>query len=275
MRRWGQSAFRLPTPGALRAGFLGSSTLASQDRGRVAGPGWTACVGLWGLCQEGRGGLSGCLQTGVTRGGPNPFGGFYGTTRVLIRGTDQMADLRNWSTNCPALTVIEAAELSKLLEEKWGVSAAAPVAVAAAAGAGRRRRASRSRPSSPSSWPTAGDKKINVIKEVRAITGLGLKEAKDLVEARRSRSRKASTRTRPPRSRSCLKRRAQLSKSSSSPTARDASAGGRRFGPRPRGRRPSSRGAGQLTPAGLWRLGFVGFARPPVSGVVPAVRNRD
>ena len=83
------------------------------------------------------------------------------------------------------LTVLEAAELSKLLEEKWGVSAAAPVAVAAVAGAGGGAAAA-----APAEEQTeftvilanAGDKKINVIKEVRAITGLGLKEAKDLVE---------------------------------------------------------------------------------------------
>ncbi len=91
-----------------------------------------------------------------------------------------MADLAKLVDDLSALTVLEAAELSKMLEEKWGVSAAAPVAVAAAAG--------------PAAGPVeektefdvilvdAGDKKINVIKEVRAITGLGLKEAKDLVE---------------------------------------------------------------------------------------------
>ncbi len=92
-----------------------------------------------------------------------------------------MADLAKIVDDLSKLTVLEAAELSKLLEEKWGVSAAAPVAVAAA-------------PAAPGAGPApekteftvvltdAGDKKINVIKEVRAITGLGLKEAKDLVE---------------------------------------------------------------------------------------------
>jgi large subunit ribosomal protein L7/L12 len=91
-----------------------------------------------------------------------------------------MADLSKIVDELSSLTVLEAAELSKLLEEKWGVSAAAPVAVAAAAG--------------PAAAPVeekteftvvlaaTGDKKIEVIKEVRAITGLGLKEAKDLVE---------------------------------------------------------------------------------------------
>lgn len=82
-----------------------------------------------------------------------------------------------------ALTVIEAAELSKLLEEKWGVSAAAPVAVAAAApAAGGDAAAAEEKDEFTVVLTAAGEKKINVIKEVRAITGLGLKEAKDLVE---------------------------------------------------------------------------------------------
>ena len=80
------------------------------------------------------------------------------------------------------LTVIEAAELSKLLEEKWGVSAAAPVAVAAAAGA-PAEAAAEEKDTFNVILASFGDKKINVIKEVRGITGLGLKEAKDLVEA--------------------------------------------------------------------------------------------
>ena len=95
-----------------------------------------------------------------------------------------MADLARLVDELSTLTVLEAAELSKMLEEKWGVSAAAPVAVAAAAGG----------PAAPAAAPAeeqteftvilskAGDKKINVIKEIRTITGLGLKEAKDLVE---------------------------------------------------------------------------------------------
>ena len=94
-----------------------------------------------------------------------------------------MADLSKLVDELSTLTVLEAAELSKLLEEKWGVSAAAPVAVAAAGG-----------PAAPAAAPVeeqteftvilakAGEKKINVIKEIRTITGLGLKEAKDLVE---------------------------------------------------------------------------------------------
>src|SRR5947207_15798614 len=81
-----------------------------------------------------------------------------------------------------ALTVIEAAELSKMLEEKWGVSAAAPVAVAAAAGMAAEAAPAEEKTEFQVVLAAAGDKKIEVIKEVRTITGLGLKEAKDLVE---------------------------------------------------------------------------------------------
>jgi len=96
-----------------------------------------------------------------------------------------MADLQKLAEELSGLTVLEAAELTKLLEDKWGVSAAAPVAVAAAPAAGGGAAAA-----APAEEQTeftvvltkAGDKKINVIKEVRTITGLGLKEAKDLVE---------------------------------------------------------------------------------------------
>jgi large subunit ribosomal protein L7/L12 len=95
-----------------------------------------------------------------------------------------MADLQKLAEELSGLTVLEAAELTKLLEDKWGVSAAAPVAVAAAPAAGAAA------PAAPVEEQTeftvvltkAGEKKINVIKEVRTITGLGLKEAKDLVE---------------------------------------------------------------------------------------------
>ena len=94
-----------------------------------------------------------------------------------------MADLEKIAEDLSALTVIEAAELSKLLEEKWGVSAAAPVAVAAAApGADAGGEAAGEKDAFTVMLTAIGDKKINVIKEVRAITGLGLKEAKDLVE---------------------------------------------------------------------------------------------
>ena len=91
-----------------------------------------------------------------------------------------MADLAKLVDELSALTVLEAAELSKMLEEKWGVSAAAPVAVAAAAGPAAA--AAEEKTEFDVILTDAGEKKINVIKEVRAITGLGLKEAKDLVE---------------------------------------------------------------------------------------------
>ena len=94
-----------------------------------------------------------------------------------------MSNLTKLVDDLSALTVIEAAELSKMLEEKWGVSAAAPVAVAAAGGGGAAAAAPAAEQTEFNViLATVGDKKINVIKEVRAITGLGLKEAKDLVE---------------------------------------------------------------------------------------------
>src|SRR6059058_5024320 len=110
-----------------------------------------------------------------------------------------MADLQKIVDDLSSLTVLEAAELAKLLEEKWGVSAAAAVAVAGPAAAA----------AAPAEEKTeftvvlaaAGEKKIEVIKEVRALTGLGLKEAKDLVEGAPRRSRRASTRRRRRRSR--------------------------------------------------------------------------
>lgn len=92
-----------------------------------------------------------------------------------------MADLAKIVDELSKLTVLEAAELSKLLEEKWGVSAAAPVAVAAVGGAAGGA-AEEAKDEFDVVLAAAGDKKIEVIKEVRAITGLGLKEAKDLVE---------------------------------------------------------------------------------------------
>jgi large subunit ribosomal protein L7/L12 len=94
-----------------------------------------------------------------------------------------MAKLEKIVEDLSSLTVLEAAELAKLLEEKWGVSAAAPVAVAAAPGAGGAAAAPAAEKTEFTVvLASAGDKKIEVIKEVRAITGLGLKEAKDLVE---------------------------------------------------------------------------------------------
>ncbi|MEQ1944346.1 50S ribosomal protein L7/L12 [Mesorhizobium sp. VNQ89] len=93
-----------------------------------------------------------------------------------------MADLAKIVDDLSALTVLEAAELSKLLEEKWGVSAAAPVAVAAAGGGAAAAAPAEEKTEFDVVLTDAGAQKINVIKEVRAITGLGLKEAKDLVE---------------------------------------------------------------------------------------------
>jgi large subunit ribosomal protein L7/L12 len=92
-----------------------------------------------------------------------------------------MADLNKIVDELSTLTVMEAAELSKLLEEKWGVSAAAPVAVAAA-GAAPATDTADEKDSFDVVLAASGDQKINVIKEVRAITGLGLKEAKDMVD---------------------------------------------------------------------------------------------
>ncbi len=93
-----------------------------------------------------------------------------------------MADLQKLAEELSSLTVLEAAELSKLLEEKWGVSAAAPVAAAAAPAAAAAAAPVEEQTEFTVILTAAGDKKINVIKEVRTITGLGLKEAKDLVE---------------------------------------------------------------------------------------------
>ena len=93
-----------------------------------------------------------------------------------------MADLANLVEQLSSLTVLEAAELSKMLEEKWGVSAAAPVAMAAAPTAAAAAAPVEEQTEFTVILAEAGDKKINVIKEIRTITGLGLKEAKDLVE---------------------------------------------------------------------------------------------
>ena len=93
-----------------------------------------------------------------------------------------MADLNEIVDTLSGLTVMEAAELATLLEDKWGVSAAAPVAVAAAAGAGGGEAAAEVKDEFDVILTSFGEKKIQVIKEIRAITGLGLKEAKELVE---------------------------------------------------------------------------------------------
>src|ERR1700688_2333282 len=95
-----------------------------------------------------------------------------------------MAELTKLVSDLSALTVLEAAELAKMLEEKWGVSAAAPIAVAATSGGGApAAEAAEVKTEFDVILTGFGDKKVNVIKEVRAITSLGLKEAKDLVEA--------------------------------------------------------------------------------------------
>src|SRR5512135_1514455 len=93
-----------------------------------------------------------------------------------------MADLAKLVDELSTLTVLEAAELSKMLEEKWGVSAASPVAVAAAGGAGAPAAAAEEKTAFDVVLASVGAQKINVIKVVRELTGLGLKEAKDLVE---------------------------------------------------------------------------------------------
>jgi large subunit ribosomal protein L7/L12 len=105
-----------------------------------------------------------------------------------------MADLSKIVDDLSSLTVLEAAELSKMLEEKWGVSAAAPVAVAAAGG-GAPAEAVEEKTEFDVVLTAVGDKKINVIKEVRAITGLGLKEAKDLVEGAPKTVKEAASKT--------------------------------------------------------------------------------
>ena len=94
-----------------------------------------------------------------------------------------MADLEKIAEELSSLTVLEAADLAKLLAEKWGVSAAAPVAVAAGAAGGDAAPSAEAKTEFNVMLNAIGEKKINVIKEVRAVTGLGLKEAKDLVEA--------------------------------------------------------------------------------------------
>lgn len=93
-----------------------------------------------------------------------------------------MADIQKLKQDLSGLTVLEAAELAKVLEEEWGVSAAAPVAMAAAPGAATGDSAEEEKTEFTVVLKASGDKKINVIKEVRAITNLGLKEAKDLVD---------------------------------------------------------------------------------------------
>jgi large subunit ribosomal protein L7/L12 len=106
--------------------------------------------------------------------------------RGAYRGVEEnrvMANLEQLVEDLSALSVLQAAELSKMLEDKWGVSAAAPVAMAAVGAAAAPAEEAEEQTEFDVILAAIGDKKINVIKEVRAITGLGLKEAKDLVEA--------------------------------------------------------------------------------------------
>src|ERR1700689_3730936 len=103
-----------------------------------------------------------------------------------------MADLQKIVTDLSSLTVLEAAELAKLLEEKWGFSAAAAVAVAAPAGGGAAAAPAEEKTEFTVVLAAVGEKKIEVIKEVRAITGLGLKEAKDLVEGAPKRAKEGA-----------------------------------------------------------------------------------
>ncbi len=125
-----------------------------------------------------------------------------------------MANLEKIVEDLSSLTVLEAAELAKMLEEKWGVSAAAAVAVAAAPGAGAAAPAAEEKTEFTVVLASAGDKKIEVIKEVRAITGLGLKEAKDLVEGAPKNVKELLARKKPTSSRPSSRRLARRSSSS-------------------------------------------------------------
>jgi large subunit ribosomal protein L7/L12 len=114
---------------------------------------------------------------------PPDYNGSFDQRLLKPKENDTMANLEKIAEDLSALTVLEAAELSKMLEEKWGVSAAAPMAVAAMPGGAPAAEAAEEKTEFDVILAAIGDKKINVIKEVRAMTGLGLKEAKDLVEA--------------------------------------------------------------------------------------------
>jgi len=143
-----------------------------------------------------------------------------------------MADLAKLADDLSSLTVLEAAELTKMLEEKWGVSAAAPVAVAAAVGGGAAPAAAAEQTEFTIILAAAGDKKINVIKEVRAITGSASRRPRTWLKARRSRSRKAFPRTTRPSSRSSSKKLARPFRSSNRVFARPVA--GREAAPRVR-----------------------------------------
>ena len=160
-----------------------------QRSGRQAGP------RVRGLCRE---------RCGIT-----PF-----NVENLVR-THHLKEVSTWLISTKivdelsSLTVLEAAELAKLLEDKWGVSAAAAVAVAAPAGGGAAAAAVEEQTEFTVILAATGDKKIEVIKEVRAITGLGLKEAKDLVEAAPKPVKEGVRRKRPRRSRAAREGRRQ------------------------------------------------------------------
>jgi large subunit ribosomal protein L7/L12 len=114
---------------------------------------------------------------------PPDFRDSFDQRLLKPKENDTMANLEKIAEDLSALTVLEAAELSNMLEEKWGVSAAAPMAVAAMPGGAPAAEAAEEKTEFDVILAAIGDKKINVIKEVRAMTGLGLKEAKDLVES--------------------------------------------------------------------------------------------
>ena len=178
--------------------------------------------------------------------------GLHGTNR-----TSRLRTLRKWLIlqklvdELSSLTVLEAAELSKLLEEKWGVSAAAPVAVAAAAAPAAAAAAAPVEEQTEFTviLAKAGDKKINVIKEVRTITGLGLKEAKDLVEGAPKTVKEGVNKDEAAKIRKMLEERAPLSRSSN-----DA------IGLTPPGSRGVAAWAGVRTDRG--RAGIAGDSRP-------------
>ena len=166
----------LPSKEALRAQIVGAL------RGRS--------TQLVGLLQAPQRELVRVLEARSKQGAarvPRPTGAQSTTTSALTRRTRRTwrRTVEQIAEELDKLTLLEAAQLSKMLQEKWGVSAAAPVAVAAcrrAGGGAAARRRPRRRPSSTSSSSAAGEKKIQVIKVVRELTGLGLKEAKDLVD---------------------------------------------------------------------------------------------
>src|SRR4029453_11396250 len=171
-RRWrpGSRLAAVPRCSA-RQDHRSSAGPGDQGRGRAAGAGRSARSCVRSVRSQGR-----RCEGGVSLTYRQSFNEVRDIRRRL------MANLEKLVEELSALTVLEAAQLSKLLEEKWGVGAAAPVAVAAAAGGGAAAAPAEVKDEFNVILAAAGDKKINVIKAVREITGLGLKEAKDLVE---------------------------------------------------------------------------------------------